>query len=1087
MAVFKCKMCGGDLDIIENSTVCVCQYCETKQTVPLMDSDKKSTLFARANRLRFNCEFDKAYSIYEAIIADFPEEAEAYWGLVLCKYGVEYVDDPKTAKKIPTCHRSSFNSVMDDEDFEKACEYALLEARDIYRSEAKQIEELRRDIISISSKEDPYDIFICYKETDKNGDRTIDSVIAQDVYELLTRKGYRVFFSRISLEDKLGREYEPYIFSALHSAKIMLVFGTDYEHFNAVWVKNEWSRFLRLMEDDDEKALIPCFRDIDAYDMPKEFAHLQAQDMGKVGAMQDLLRGIEKILEDGDEDDFEFKVSDLNAVLFPLLNRAKSYLRKEDYSKADEYFNKVLDFAPENEDALLGKLLVEFNVKTVEELAENTVIFIFSDNYKNLIEVCDNKLKQKLDMTIKKVKENLEIAIDALAKTGQATIISEICNKILLVDKENKKAILYKLLSAFYVTSIDSLSKSITPFADSREYELALKHCDDDVLRELERASEQIRLNVLANIKEALDRCYYSGAQKLIYRYYSCYPSNDEIILYKFLAIIKMRSLKEAEEALCEIYNTPEYSGAMEKASASLQKELQDTSERIKAKIAANRKKQQIKSLIVAAVIIGIFMLIFATISIVNNRPMSIYSYTDYNGGVAITGINKPEKAIKNGHLEIPQKICGKPVYCVSDIDYNNFSSVTLPNTVTVIGENAFNKCSQLKNVNIPRSVKIIQANAFSECTALEEIVIPSSVTKIQESAFSGCALLKEIFIPQSVTIIEKHAFNDCQNLTIYCQAKEKPSNWAFSWNTDSRPTFWDVTKYGVTENGLSWYKHYDNTIIIRKYIGTQENVVIPSLIDDCQVVRIDDNAFFKNNKVTYIEIPDTVLTIGAQAFYECKSLKTIKLPHNLKYIETNLFYYCSALETVEIPWGVVEIKRDAFSGCTSLSTVNIPNTVTSIGNSAFEYCYALSSIEVPDSVTIIDDGAFASCISLSYFKIPSNLEIIGHSAFANCTSLKSIEIPNGVTTIRESAFYSCSSLTSITIPSSVKSIGGGAFKSCIRLTSIVIPISITFIGGYAFEYCSELTIYCEASSQPSAWNSKWDYNCPVVWGYKKQ
>ena len=62
MAVFKCKMCGGDLDIIENSTVCVCQYCETKQTVPLMDSDKKSTLFARANRLRFNCEFDKAYS-----------------------------------------------------------------------------------------------------------------------------------------------------------------------------------------------------------------------------------------------------------------------------------------------------------------------------------------------------------------------------------------------------------------------------------------------------------------------------------------------------------------------------------------------------------------------------------------------------------------------------------------------------------------------------------------------------------------------------------------------------------------------------------------------------------------------------------------------------------------------------------------------------------------------------------------------------------------------------------------------------------------------------------------------------------------
>ena len=296
MAVLKCKMCGGDLEVVQGVSVAECEYCGSRQTIPSADDDKKMTLFTRANRLRFASEFDKAYGVYESIVADFPSEAEAYWGLVLCKYGIEYVDDPATGKKVATCHRSSFESVMDDDNFEQTLENADTLARGVYREEAKQIEEIRKGIVEISSKEAPYDIFICYKETAEDGNRTVDSVIAQDVYDALTEKGYRVFFSRISLEDKLGVEYEPYIFAALNSAKIMLAFGTDYEYYNAVWVKNEWSRFIKLMARDKSKYLIPCFKNIDAYDMPKEFAKLQAQDMGKVGAMQDLLRGIEKIL-----------------------------------------------------------------------------------------------------------------------------------------------------------------------------------------------------------------------------------------------------------------------------------------------------------------------------------------------------------------------------------------------------------------------------------------------------------------------------------------------------------------------------------------------------------------------------------------------------------------------------------------------------------------------------------------------------------------------------------------------------------------------------------------------------------------------
>ena len=370
MAIIKCKMCGGDLNLTEGQTIAECEYCGSCQTVPNRDNEKKLSLFARANRLRLGCEFDKAAGIYESIVAEFPEEPEAYWGLVLCKYGIEYVDDPATGRKIPTCHRSGFDSVMEDGDFEQALENSDAVARRLYREEAKQIEELRKGIIAVSSNEQPYDIFICYKETDEKGERTLDSVLAQDIYEALTDRGYRVFFSRITLEDTLGVEFEPYIFAALNSAKIMLAVGTDYEYFNAVWVKNEWGRYLKLMATDKSKHLIPCFKGIDAYDMPREFAKLQAQDLGKVGAMQDLLRGIEKILPRVSS---SFQVPERVVVgttagnkIASLLDRGNMALEDGDWSKADSFFEDALNNDSKNAQGYLGKTLAAEKCRTLD-------------------------------------------------------------------------------------------------------------------------------------------------------------------------------------------------------------------------------------------------------------------------------------------------------------------------------------------------------------------------------------------------------------------------------------------------------------------------------------------------------------------------------------------------------------------------------------------------------------------------------------------------------------------------------------------------------------------------------------------------
>ncbi len=408
MAVLKCKMCGGDLNLQDEMTVAECEYCGTKQTVPTADNEKKMTLFARANRLRAACEFDKAAGVYESIVADFPEEAEAYWGLVLCKYGIEYVDDPVTGKKIPTCHRSSFDSIMDDSDFEMVMENADSIARRVYREEAKTIENIRKGILEVSSKEEPYDIFICYKETDENGERTIDSVIAQDIYKELTNEGYRVFFARISLEDKLGSAYEPYIFAALNSAKVMVVLGTKPEYFNAVWVKNEWSRYLALVnKSNGKKVLIPAYRDMDPYDLPEEFSHLQAQDMSKLGFMQDLIRGIKKITNADKPKTQPQVVSTVtgSSDVAPLLKRMFMYLEDGEWDKANEYAERVLDKNPESAEAYVGKLMADRRVRRREALKDQAQPFDDNRNYQKAIRFADAALENELTGCIRLIND----------------------------------------------------------------------------------------------------------------------------------------------------------------------------------------------------------------------------------------------------------------------------------------------------------------------------------------------------------------------------------------------------------------------------------------------------------------------------------------------------------------------------------------------------------------------------------------------------------------------------------------------------------------------------------------------------------
>lgn len=363
MAIFRCKMCGGDLEITEGQSVCTCEFCGTEQTLPRLDSDRKANLYDRANHFRRNNDFDKAMGIYEQILNEDNTDAEAYWSLVLCRYGIEYVEDPSTHKRIPTINRAQYTSIYADENYKAALEHAAVAQKIVYEQEAKTIDEIQKGILAISEKEEPFDVFICYKESDETGRRTPDSVLANDLYHQLSQEGFKVFFARITLEDKLGQEYEPYIFAALNSAKVMVVLGTKPEYFKAVWVKNEWARYLALIRGGAKKMLIPAYKDMDPYDLPEEFSHLQAQDMTKLGFMQDLIRGIKKIIG-ADQPQTVTKEtvvvqqggSGNNAA---LIKRGNMALEDGEWQKADEFFEEVLNQDAECAEAYLGKWLAK--------------------------------------------------------------------------------------------------------------------------------------------------------------------------------------------------------------------------------------------------------------------------------------------------------------------------------------------------------------------------------------------------------------------------------------------------------------------------------------------------------------------------------------------------------------------------------------------------------------------------------------------------------------------------------------------------------------------------------------------------------
>ena len=429
----------------------------------------------------------------------------------------------------------------------------------------------------------------------------------------------------------------------------------------------------------------------------------------------------------------------------------------------------------------------------------------------------------------------------------------------------------------------------------------------------------------------------------------------------------------------------------------------------------------------------------------------------------------------------------------------SSLTSITIPDSVTFIGEEAFYGCSSLMSITIPDSVTSIGYWAFKDCSSLKSIAIPDAVTSIGSSAFYNCVSLTSVTIPDSVTSIGSSAFCDCDNLTSI-NIPDSPISIGSS-------AFEDTAFY---KNEQNW--EGDALYIGKHLIELREGSTQSYSIKE-GTITISDSAFYHNDYLKHVSIPDSVEMIGSSAFCACYNLENIVIPDSVTCIGDGAFVECTDLTSVTIGDGVTCIGDSVFYYCYNLTSVTIGDGVTCIGESAFAYCSSLTSIVIPDSVTIIGDDGFFGCGSLTSVVIPDSVTSIGGYAFGSCISLESITIPDSVTSIGNSAFSGCSSLesviadpqnpvyhsegnclietksktliagcgtsvipadgsvtfigdgafsvrsslTSITIPDSVTSIGDSAFAGCESLESITIPDSVTSIGDSAFAGCESL------------------------------
>ena len=700
-----CICCGGELTGKDGKLVC--KYCKSTFEEVEKISEEEVLSLNRASTDRNLLRFDEALEEYNLLLKKYPHNEMASWGAFLSDYGIIYEQDYNN-EYIPTCHRLNERPVIESPNF------AGLSAE--HKENANEIEKLRLSIMEKAKKIQPYDVFICYKATEEKRGVSVptrEASWARDIYELLTKKGLRVFFAEKSLAGS-NVDYEPHIYSALRSAKLMFVLAGSIEHVNATWVANEWKRYAKYVRDGEEKTLRVVYDFINPYDLPKVLQNKQAidhNDMGWVEAVQQATDDIFEIKQETPE--WQKAMEEMRERMNASAEHgeviadkycAKCYAPQAKHIKfCGECGNKEFIVAPDGVKYCLDcGSANQIKQKFCHSCGKNKFVYTKEDYQKEVERREQERLaaeERARQAAEKRERERIaaeERARQAAEKRERERIAAEErakkTKKIISIVVIALVVIISSVFTIFYIDSCVRNGLTMELSADKSYY--IVTDCLEDKMEAIIPDSyngkpvKKIAKNTFASCSRLTSVTIGNGVISIdSYAFYDC-DSLTSVTIGKGVT-----SIGDSAFSSCE----------------SL------------------------------------------TSIIIPDSVTSIDKYV-FNYCTSLTSITIPDSVTNIGY--------GAFYNC------DSLKRVTIPDSVTSIGGWAFYDCDTLTSLTISNGVTSIGESAFSHCDSLMGVTIPDSVKSISGRAFYSCNNLKSITIGNGVTGIGDSAFYSCDNLT---------------------------------------------------------------------------------------------------------------------------------------------------------------------------------------------------------------------------------------------------------------------------------------------------------------------------------
>ena len=743
-----CNNCGGDFEYRHGRWIC--RSCGSYKPEEL-SNEEVTLLYTASQKLRL-AEFDEAELEFDDIVRKYPQNPCGYWGRLMSRYGIKYEED-FDGRRIPTCYATSIESILSDPDYKKAHECADKETKEYYARQAEYIERVRKEWVEKARKEKPYDIFICYKDSDlANGiERTEDSITAQDLYIHLTNKGYRVFYSHESLRDKVGEKYEPYIFNALSTAKVMLVYGSKPEYITSTWLKNEWTRYEKRIKAGEKKpnSLLVACDGFSPAQLPKALASRQCFDATQRSFYFDLIEAVERIFK---EDNTTATAPALSPV--PVRKRGK-------LAPVIAVCATIAVVAIAAAAIGIGQSRKEPILPPVETPTATEVM--------DTEESKDTTSTTTPGTSATSGSECAHVAVidQAIAPTCTEDGCTEgahclYCSEILSVQET---------LPAPGHTEVTDEAVEATCTRAGRTEGSHCTACGETLVKATYIAPK--------GHTYVGGTCSTCGAQEVVVDQSLFGFTELEDGTYSVLA--RDPESISGHVVIPDMYNGKLVTQIENKGFYQCEKITSITlpDSIISIGDSAFAYCSGLTSIAlpngVTSIGGGAFYNCKNLTSIALPDSVTSIGANTFYGCQALTSITIPDSVTSIGggafygcqaltSIDIPNGVTSIGGSAFQDCE--NLTSITIPDGVTSIGAETFYGCQALTSIDIPNGVTSIGDSAFDRCSSLTGIIIPEGVTRIGDSVFEYCVSLRSVVIPEGVTSIGKKAFFDCELLS---------------------------------------------------------------------------------------------------------------------------------------------------------------------------------------------------------------------------------------------------------------------------------------------------------------------------------